>query len=324
MKTKGFAPILVAIVVAIIVIGGVSLLIATKKQNTVLNQNPAPGNQSTPSPINTDIKNWSTYTNDEYGFEFKHPTELSILASNSGDSPIEHRVCLMNTRAEQCNNQSIQVSIAEKNDKNKSYITDLDKRSQGYSSLIAENNNYIFRFTAKTDQGEILNKVFSGFKTIPQTSVSKEWKTYVNDEYGFELRYPVYFGQFQKTGTNKWKAENKPLPSKTATLELKVHPYKSTLVLFDNYGSELKFDSQRDQFYTTDKGYKEKKLLDGRSYTSESVGEGGDGWWGFYSAFFVFDKNKNVMIELGTPGNPNTYNKGLKLEEIFSTLKFTK
>lgn len=262
-----------------------------------------------------------TYRNDEYGFEFKYPATLKITEANSGNSPFEYEVCFPT-----CVSAEIQILIAEKNDKNKNYINEYKSQFpyyKDYFSQVKENDVYLFWFISKKES-ETFASLISSFKIIPRSLVTTEWKTYTNTEYGFELKYPAYYGDFKKTEDKVWTSENKPVLSKTATLVIKVLNYNPSLVLFDNYGSELKFDAQKEQFYLSDKGYKEKVLVDGHSYTKESVGEGGDGWWGGSSSFFVFDKDKNVIIELATFANPNTYNRGVKIDEIFSNLNFSR
>lgn len=91
----------VAVVVTIIVLvllGGGAYLYSQKSATSDVVRNPLPDDSFTTAPVTTDeTRDWRTYTNEKYGFEFKYPdgfvnctddTTFSQLANQSGPGSI--------------------------------------------------------------------------------------------------------------------------------------------------------------------------------------------------------------------------------------------
>jgi len=279
-----------------------------------------------------------TYTNSEYGFEFKYPGTFSVKENNSGNSPFEYEVCVSPRANGNSSQQSgqiekykevIQVFVVAKSNQSQTYLNS-NPPTGGLTSFLKENGDFFFKFQAYESQVEILKSISSTFKAVPiKDVIRKDWKTYVNNDYGFELKYPAYFGEFAKIDSTTWEATDYPVPSKFATLGIKVYTNISSQTLFQGigYGETVKFDLVKKQFYTTagrdDYKYVEKKFSNGNLYMQTSTGEGGDGWWGSSTVYLIFNEKNNHIVALSTGNNPNTYNRGPKLEEIFVTFKFT-
>ena len=94
MNQKGFANIiLIVVIVAIVAVGGYFIF---SKKSGPITQQPTPTHTETTVPTKTPVSptptpkdetaNWKTYTNAQYGFEFKYPVDHKI--ENDGDSLI--------------------------------------------------------------------------------------------------------------------------------------------------------------------------------------------------------------------------------------------
>lgn len=172
---------------------------------------------------------------------------------------------------------------------------------------------------------EIVRQILS---TISFGGLSLEgWKTYRNEEYGFEINYPDFYGDFVEDSSGKLVASGSPVDSKMAKLKLSISEFDSETVLFHNYESDLSYDKAGGVFYLRDSldkslNTKDIQYQNGRPFTSEEMGEGSTEWWGKTKAYFIYDKKTNRIIELSQSSNPDTYNEGSSLGDMFSTLKF--
>lgn len=77
---KGFANIILVVIVVVIA-GAVGYFVVVKKSWPVVQQTPTPKDETA---------NWETYTNTEYGLEFKYPSNLNVLETNSTISLESH------------------------------------------------------------------------------------------------------------------------------------------------------------------------------------------------------------------------------------------
>src|SRR5665213_163429 len=89
MNRKGFVPILLAVILAIVVVAGVGIWLFKSKSQftpTQTTSNQAQGVTSTTESLPTVLNavavssTWKTYTNAEYGFQFQYPPQLSVTA----------------------------------------------------------------------------------------------------------------------------------------------------------------------------------------------------------------------------------------------------
>src|SRR3989344_1111842 len=132
-----------------------------------------------------------TYTNSEYGFEFKYPGTFSVKENNSGNSPFEYEVCVSPRANGNSSQQSgqiekykevIQVFVVAKSNKSQTYINS-NPPTGGLTSFLKENGDFFFKFQAYESQVEILKSISSTFKAVPiKDVIRKDWKTYVNND----------------------------------------------------------------------------------------------------------------------------------------------
>ena len=88
-KQSGFAPIL-GIIIVLVLLAGAGYLYSKKATPTPPSALPEGEGTLTTSPLGggqegvatDETANWKTYTNEKYGFEFKYPSDVSIVASD--------------------------------------------------------------------------------------------------------------------------------------------------------------------------------------------------------------------------------------------------
>ncbi|MFH1170193.1 MAG: hypothetical protein V1704_01395 [Candidatus Vogelbacteria bacterium] len=84
-KNKGFSAVALVILLAVLIGGG---YVMWQKQ-TITPPSALPEGEGTPtSPLGgglEGVKNWKTYRNDEYGFEFKYPLQWTVVPSVGAD-----------------------------------------------------------------------------------------------------------------------------------------------------------------------------------------------------------------------------------------------
>lgn len=166
--------------------------------------------------------NWQIYRNEEYGFEFKYP--LSFEFVKPGQPFLENEVWLG-----YFNSKSGQLSITVKDQKldsmniygtyGKKSLNDLktltvdNKIAYMYTEADAgcgvdvvniplNNSTFKLRFSYCEEQNieSYKNQILSTFKFI-QRDETANWKTYKNEEYGFEIKYPE---TWLPPKTDKW------------------------------------------------------------------------------------------------------------------------
>lgn len=116
MSQKGFAPIFIALILAVTLLGGYF----------IYQTQPAPK----PSPASSDkTSNWKKYTNTQYNFEFKYPDDFTILDHSEDYIPpyelgtpivIARKVGFKNDKAQYM--QDVNFSISKSPDISKCYL----------------------------------------------------------------------------------------------------------------------------------------------------------------------------------------------------------
>lgn len=181
---------------------------------------------STPSQAN--IEGWKTYKNDKFGFEFKYPKEWTVeeydpvkakdVAADSDDIlwvnfrteknilfSIEIRLksdpFLIKNSTGQANavigSSSEQVPVyfreTSPNQKYECYgVNNLRGTCSDQFSVMINNSGSWFIIDGLLENGKIpstYTNILSTFKFTGQPDTST-WKTYKNEEYGFEFKYP--------------------------------------------------------------------------------------------------------------------------------------
>ena len=172
--------------------------------------------------------NWKTYTNDQYGFSFKYPSDWILntnangLVSVSNTTKVDPKLSDLENFADG-NNGSIGFMIQKSANPNllstrvwfSEYFkdgfsskpeSDEDITFSGRSGVrialadmgvniityVPDGTNIIVISHQKADKfTAIYNQILSTFKFTDTTSVNtSDWKTYTNDQYGFSVQYP--------------------------------------------------------------------------------------------------------------------------------------
>ncbi len=171
--------------------------------------------------IDVKIEDWQTYTNEEYGFEIKYPPVWSyndgplpytFYFGNSG--PYEYQVGVwvtptsnINKTDEQCKTivlagksgwrcEGEQWSDTEHGVKTGYMVKHIYIEVENYGKF------YYFSVAASeqnaTDRFNFFNQMLSTFK-FTGINETADWKTYDNDKYGFEVKYPKNWEAIEST-----------------------------------------------------------------------------------------------------------------------------
>jgi hypothetical protein len=202
----------------------------------------------------SEIKDWKTYTDTKYGFEFKYPADWNVKDypnSNIGDisvavqSPERQKYFIGNPDGSLPISE-IAISIHpigyRKVNSKQTVFNNLKAFETTYTaedtfnSITLDKGQYTYEIIAElTKSSTIESNILSTFKlTEPVTKVdTSSWKTYRNEKYGFKFKYP-----------GNWTIENSN-PRKNATEDNWYKPERfpfSTVLVRPNYKTGDIFD----------------------------------------------------------------------------------
>lgn len=326
---KGIAPIIIALIVAL-VLGGGYMLVKQQERSS-----------------------WKTYTSDKLGFSFQYPKENEIpplegINSVSGRrigqvvlSPISHNAIQgtvfvevdnqneNNDVAPTCNDNAISkertMSIngvdflkydVSKERKQAGFPSDSESSATEYCAI---HNGIAYKIIVMTAQysvgnsvpdvnkNAVLNQIVASFKFIsPSPVATSDWKTYTNEKYGFNFQYP-----------KEWTVSDTSKGTTDATFEYSVYPPCNSSTCNDS-GPLIQFALLKSSFseYIGNTNFSNKSVytLDGRTGFAVSSLSG---------STYIFDKDgKAFTIIVGKPGIKEK-SIGEEVDQIFSTFKFT-
>lgn len=349
---KFIVPILIGVVVLVLAAGGYLYTKNKSSENSSVQSTQSENKNQNIAPV-SGTDDWLTYTNTEYGFEFKYPKDLFLTGGNyfyfgKGVAGSDQRgfritvsecVGVWSNCTQSINNKNanrLDIMVVPKSTAIENYTTD-------QNAIFAENDKYFFKFTGYGTPNEFIKRTHATFRSIPITdrAISQEWVTYKNETYGFEFKYPEYFGTF-RSNIYMWAsndstrnvfpytevAENFPLPSKRTFIGFGVKlvgtEYHNSLrnqfrsgvnvaageKVFDNGYTQTYFDYvDKLQFYTFgengQKKYLEKKYVNGNLYVCDSSGEGSDEGWGVEVGCVIYNQKHDYLLKIGIPLSTN-------------------
>jgi len=185
-----------AILVIVVVVGTFYLWQAWKANQNVNNQisDFFSSNQTDPTA------NWKTYTNSQYGFEFKYPSDLKAFdgkypyAEGVGPIKIIDFVPIQGPRTfslEVYDAKAVDLPSGRGTKVNNievyKYQTTLNGKTEDSWWFFDSQKKYFSRFLSDQNSDILFDQIFSTFKLIDNTL-----KTYTNSQYNFQFNYPGY------------------------------------------------------------------------------------------------------------------------------------
>lgn len=224
MHTKqGLTPIVLIIITAILLGGGYVAYRASQQPGADYLQ-PTTDNSPQEKQASADANDWKTYRNERYGFEMKYPPDWESGYANPAATERED-FSYIRLRSDLTRSISIQVTPAESVSSQPYYLLEGDiskiasqmfsdvsrfeivtlngvpsiKTKEGGFILFHRNPNFevfISDSSLVSEYGKynlvdqkIIEEMLSTFKFFKSTDII-DWKTYTNDEYGYEFKYP--------------------------------------------------------------------------------------------------------------------------------------
>jgi hypothetical protein len=218
---KTFSKIYILLIIVIILAGGI---LAWQQgwigKTTTPSPTPTPTPVATPTPTPNpnETANWNTYTNTQYGFEFKYPEKLNTQYVNLYSSPPTITISSINQNFSCQNNQNLKTAFGYGKREsitingNNYCITTGTAGTAGISyttyQYVTNRNNkqltleFILSLVScgavnemskcETEQKDfnpniLADQILSTFRFLDETA---NWKTYRNDNLGFEIKYP--------------------------------------------------------------------------------------------------------------------------------------
>ena len=332
--SKGGQGVVVWIIILAVLIGGGYLF--AKKAGYVRDNTPSDIIQ--PLVVDNSVSvpaDWKTYRNEKYGFSINLPPSWKGYRVN--ESPTNFRGVSFGIK-----DQDVVVKIIVLTKKE---YSDCEKGALCPVTFIAQNDADVFVLVHAQDYtdsifttpgiagSDVWDSIISTFKFTNAVSAKndfKNWKTYHNEENGFELKYPTDFKQLYELRRDGPRSSSIEFFSETAPygrLLLIIRSFDSADFLYhprsdEEGGSELV--SLVDEMKLVQENG--NILIDGnkglvRKTVSTPGGTVGQEYW-------VFSENLKFELDYSEPRSVNGGSLGKeslnRLDQIISTFKFTK
>jgi hypothetical protein len=146
-----------------------------------------------------ETKDWKTYTNTQYGFVFKYPTNLLEtninIVSRSLDEAKIHQYDSMPLIGK-LTDVTNQILIDDKLGYEYDLVSSVNYKIHGF--MISIDDSHYLEVSENSKQPKLSKNdwtnIISTFKFTTPTDQTADWKTYTNTQYGFEIKYPAEFG----------------------------------------------------------------------------------------------------------------------------------
>lgn len=186
-KLPNWASILIIVIAAIIVVGLVSW-------GGYELFKPTPSKLPEAGDVEEDeFKDWKTYQSEQYNIEFKYSQRLSVKEFKT----VHNEGVSINFPSGSILNYSIGPYYDVAGDKSTITIDNKDydmwhrisDETETYDIVLGAKKAIDFINRGSTDDYELFQKILSTFKFL-EPEISANWKTYQNEEYGWEIQYP--------------------------------------------------------------------------------------------------------------------------------------
>jgi len=192
---KGFAPIVILIIaVAVLVVGGGTYVVL--RQQEPLQNNPV--RQNTSATDNSEQNNWKTYRNTTVGYEVKYPSDWQVETTAGGSIKIINPAKEGKDDTDQPT-EAIMIQVKQNTLPCEGSDWKVGFGLVSYKTACL-NAKVFMTMTAFNEQGKnVENQILSSFAFTNSTNSNissnsgnplNDWKTYRDENYGFEFKYP--------------------------------------------------------------------------------------------------------------------------------------
>ncbi len=328
MNQKGFAKVgWVAIVLIIIAVGG---YFAWSKKDSVQNQQASV------------LKDWETYTNSKYGFEFQYPDTLKITNeqdhpnyySDSEDPNIKKLSWLDISLVDKIDNKEFNLNLSMNHpglgfggwdsvSKSTLIVSGIQVKKEVLQEIGSGSKMVLYTFSkngngfmiSSSGSVELADQILSTFKFINPTINTSNLKKYANSQYGFELKYPSNLSQ-QATRDRTVLQLRDVQACKNVETEGGSWP-------IDCMGYNLIVQSNK---ISVSGGVGvTKTTIQVAGYSAEKIETNEEGMWeGLNQTYVQFQKDGNWYVSYLSFNSENKVNAENVFNQILSTFKFTK
>jgi hypothetical protein len=203
-------------IVLVLVLAGAAAVVWFQNSEPAIDTTPIVHKENTDSVVTSD---WKTYTNAQYGYEFRYPSQQGAVCSTEDSSRVQINPSCEGREGYPGFRLSIQADNSQKyiSELEKGFTTvknlekknikvggidavefsgtlpeDLNNHDPGgnFKQAIFVHNGYLFDVNDYYYSGDgYFNQILSTFKFTDSVSTA-DWKTYTDTEYGFVMMYP--------------------------------------------------------------------------------------------------------------------------------------